>query len=100
MAGAVAEAAKKQTKLYYFEKYIDSYFREIVVKESNAYVAGMANKPRPPSLPQRFPWPPKWTEKWEKMTEASFMQFVALLLRMGLHKTANEAELWSTHWLW
>jgi hypothetical protein len=31
--------------------------------------------------------------KWEKMRKISFMHFVALLLWMGLHKTANKADL-------
>jgi hypothetical protein len=100
MAGAAHRAAQKRTKLYFFEKFIDKHFRDTVVRESNNYVASLASKPRPPSLQQRFPWPPKWAQEWEPMTEAVFMRFLALLLWMGLHKTANEAELWSTHWIW
>jgi hypothetical protein len=44
MAGAAAEAARKATKLYYFEKYIDSYFQETVVKESKNMSQGWQAK--------------------------------------------------------
>ena len=63
MAGAARREQEKQSKLFYFEKFIDSKFREMCVVESNKYVAAMGSKPQPATLHSRFPWPPKWREK-------------------------------------
>jgi len=90
----------KTSKLYFFEKFIDGWFRDVVVRETNKYVAEIPTKRRPATLAARYPWPPKWVEKFPKFTEAKFMRWLAFLLWMGLHKTASEEELFSTHWIW
>eukprot|EP00961_Rhodomonas_salina_P194055 2619871-Rhodomonas_salina.1 len=91
---------KKATKLFFFEKFINSTFRETVVRETAKYVAEIPTKQRPATYNPRFPLPPKWVSKFEPLTEARFMLWLAFLLWTGLHKTANEDELFSVHWIW
>ena len=90
----------KKTRLFYFEKFIDSTFVHRVVKETNRYVREMSTRERPQWLQARWSWPPKWTAKWKPLTPAVFMRWLALLMFMSLHQTAGESELWSQHWLW
>eukprot|EP00961_Rhodomonas_salina_P065618 881928-Rhodomonas_salina.1 len=53
---------------------------------------------RPTWLQGRHPWPPAWSERWEPIGEKEIWRFIPCLFWMGLHKTQNEEELWSTHW--
>jgi hypothetical protein len=36
----------------------------------------------------------------EATDRASPLVWLAFLMWMGLHRTANEEELWSSHWMW
>ena len=58
----------KRTKLFFFEKYFDGYMKRRIVKESNAYVQEMKEKPRPPLTSKQSAWPPKWTENFPQWT--------------------------------
>ena len=88
------------TKLFFVQKFIDSTFVECVLKCTNEYVAGMEGRPRPAWHPPRAHWPPKWRSKWKPLTEAVFWRWLGFLMWCGLHHTANEAELFSPHWIW
>eukprot|EP00961_Rhodomonas_salina_P169206 2280048-Rhodomonas_salina.1 len=74
--------------------------QDTTVRETNKYVREIPNKQRPPSYNQQFPWPPKWVLVFPQFTEAILMLWLAFLLWIGLHKTTNEDELFSTHWIW
>eukprot|EP00961_Rhodomonas_salina_P189459 2556122-Rhodomonas_salina.1 len=89
-----------QSKLFFFEKFIDQQFRSQVVHETNHYVADMANQPRPDWTLHNSAWLLKWTAKWQPLDEATFMCWLAFLMVLSLHKTAGEREVFSRHWLY
>eukprot|EP00961_Rhodomonas_salina_P228516 3088512-Rhodomonas_salina.1 len=60
---------KKESKLYFFEKFIETTFRETTVSETNKYVREILNKPSPPSYNPLFPWPLKWVSVFQQFTE-------------------------------
>ena len=90
----------KRTKLFFFEKYFDGWTQRRIVKESNAYIDELKTKSRPATYPARFSWPPKWVQTVPEWTISRLFRWIALLLWLGMQKTANEEEVWSTHWLW
>ena len=70
------------------------------MKESNVYIDKLKTKSRPATYPARFCWPPKWVQMVPEWTISRLFRWIALLLWLGMQKTANEEEVWSTHWLW
>ena len=95
-----ALAKKKEGCLFFFEKFFHSDVQDRIVKESNDYVAGLANKPRPTTTRKRHKWPPTWVSKWNPLDQNTLMQWIAFIIWMGFHRTAGEREIFSQHWLY
>ena len=81
--------AQKATKLFFFKKFFDNECMDRIVGETNIYVTTMPMRPRPATLRPNYNWPPRWTDRWEPVTEPIIWRFIALLLWMGMHKTQN-----------
>eukprot|EP00961_Rhodomonas_salina_P125197 1686914-Rhodomonas_salina.1 len=60
----------------------------------------MPNQLRPGWVRHNSAWQPKWTAKWTPLTDATFMQWLAFLILLALHKTACKSEFFSQHWLY
>eukprot|EP00961_Rhodomonas_salina_P107340 1445148-Rhodomonas_salina.1 len=91
--------ASKGTPLFYFRKFFDDSMINQVVDQTNGYVEKLATMPEPPPgyiLRQHMHWPPSWVETWVPMTSNQLWRWLAMLIWMGLQKTALETELWSS----
>jgi len=88
------------TPLYWFLRIFDGDVIHRILEQTNAYVASLKARERPPELRAKLKWPPKWVMEWEELTESALWQWFACLLFVSQHKTAGEEELWSKHWFW
>eukprot|EP00961_Rhodomonas_salina_P009630 130427-Rhodomonas_salina.1 len=67
-----------------------------VVDQTNGYVEKLATLKEPPGpggpqgyiLWQHMQWPPVWVESWVPMTSKRLWRWLAMLMWMGLQKTA------------
>lgn len=88
----------QQSPLWWFELFFTTDVVSRIVNCTNNYVAKISSKARPPSLPQRYAWPPKWTAKWKPMTKEQLYIFLVLLIYIAQHKPGSERELWERNW--
>ena len=63
------------------------------LEQTNAYVADLKERARPPQLAARYNWPPKWVQEWEPITEEELWRYLALLIYLAQHHTSNEREM-------
>ena len=70
-----------------------------LVIETNRYATLLTLKPRPASLREDYPWPPKFLERWKAVTRREMEAWLALTYAFGVHVLPSPLHHWSTRWI-